>query len=161
VTDDRWRYPRTIGESVLDELGRFGPAGAIGEVVAAWPDAVGAAIAREAWPARIARDGTLHVATSSSVWAYELTQLEETVLERLREALGETAPARLRFAAGRVPETAGEAARERANEPPPPVSEAARRLGEDVASAIEDEELRALVARAAARSLGRPDDRSL
>jgi hypothetical protein len=161
VTDDRWRYPRTIGESVLDELGRFGPAGAIGEVVAAWPDAVGAAIAREAWPARIARDGTLHVATSSSVWAYELTQLEETVLERLREALGETTPARLRFAAGRVPETAGEAAPERANEAPPPVPEEARRLGEDVASAIEDEELRALVARAAARSLGRPDDRSL
>jgi hypothetical protein len=161
VTDDRWRYPRTIGESVLDELGRFGPAGAIGEVVAAWPDAVGAAIAREAWPARIARDRTLHVATSSSVWAYELTQLEETVLERLREALGETAPARLRFAAGRVPETAGEAAPERANEAPPPVPEEARRLGEDVASAIEDEELRALVARAAARSLSRPDDRSL
>jgi hypothetical protein len=60
-----------------------------------------------------------------------------------------------------VPETAGEAARERASEPPPPVPEEARRLGEDVASAIEDEELRALVARAAARSLSRPDDRSL
>jgi len=158
---DRWRYPRTIGESVLDELGRFGPAGAIGEVVAAWPAAVGEAIAREAWPARIAGDGTLHVATSSSVWAYELTQLEATVLDRLREALGDTAPTRLRFAAGRVPGAAGEVPEEGRNEPPPPVSDEARRVGEDVASAIEDEELRALVARAAARSLDRPDDRSL
>ena len=32
-----------------------------------------AAIAANAWPARIARDGTLHVATSSSAWAFELT----------------------------------------------------------------------------------------
>jgi hypothetical protein len=46
-------------------------------------------------------------------------------------------------------------------EPPPPPSEEARRVAEDVASAIEDEELRALVARAAARSLSRPDDRPL
>jgi hypothetical protein len=157
---ERWHL-RTIGESVLGELGRFGPAGAIGEVVAAWPDAVGEAIAREAWPARIARDGTLLVATSSSVWAHELTQLEETVIGRLREALGETAPARLRFAAGRVPGPAGERSEETLHEPPPPPSKEAERVGREVASAIEDEELRALVARAAARSLSRPDDRSL
>jgi hypothetical protein len=158
---DRWRYPRTIGESVLEELGRFGPAGSIGEVVAAWPAAVGEGIAREAWPARIAGDGTLHVATSSSVWAHELTQLEATVLERLRDALGEAAPSRLRFAVGRVPGPAAEAAGEVSDEPPPPPSEEACRVAEDVASAIEDEELRALVARAAARSLSRPDDRPL
>jgi hypothetical protein len=157
---ERW-YLRTIGESVLGELGRFGPAGAIGDVVAAWPEAVGEAIAQDAWPARIGRDGTLHVATSSSVWAHELTHLEETILERLREAVGESAPTRLRFAAGRVPGPAGEAPAEVAHEPLPPPSEEAKRVGEDVASAIEDEELRALVARAAARSLSRPDDRSL
>ena len=157
---ERWHL-RTLGESVLGELGRFGPAGAIGDVVAAWPEAVGEAIAREAWPARIGRDGTLHVATSSSVWAHELTHLEETILERLKEALGETAPTRLRFAVGRVPEPAGEVPDEAVHEPPPPPSEEAKRVGEEVASAIEDEELRALVARAAARSLSRPDDRSL
>jgi hypothetical protein len=157
---ERW-HPRTIGESVFGELGRFGPAGAMGDVVAAWPDAVGEGIAREAWPARIGRDGTLHVATSSSVWAHELMHLEEPVLERLREALGDLAPSRLRFAAGRVPGPAGEPPTEAAHEPPPPPSEDAKRVGEEVASAIEDEELRALVARAAARSLSRPDDRSL
>ena len=64
-----------IGEEVRRELGRFGPGGAMAEIVAAWPVAVAAAIAANAWPARIARDGTLHVATSSSAWAFELTHL--------------------------------------------------------------------------------------
>jgi len=100
---ERWAL-RTVGESVLGELARFGPQGAMGDVVAAWPDAVGAGIAAEAWPARIARDGTLTIATSSSVWAFELTQLEATVRERLAAALGDGAPKRLRFVPGRLPE---------------------------------------------------------
>ena len=33
------------------------------DLVARWPEAVGRGIARNAWPARIARDGTLHVNT--------------------------------------------------------------------------------------------------
>ena len=61
-----------IGDDVRRELGQLGPGGAIADVVAAWPEAVGDSIARNAWPARIARDGTLHVATSSSAWAFEL-----------------------------------------------------------------------------------------
>ena len=72
------------------ELARFGPAEGMTEIVRAWPGAVGDQIARNAWPARLARDGTLHVATSSSAWAFELAQLEPKLLERLREALGET-----------------------------------------------------------------------
>ena len=44
------------------------------ELVERWPDAVGEAIARNAWPARIARDGTVHVNTADSVWAFELGQ---------------------------------------------------------------------------------------
>ena len=63
-----------LGDEVRQELGRFGPQGDIGRVVEAWPAAVGATIARNAWPARIARDGTLHVATRDSVWAFELGQ---------------------------------------------------------------------------------------
>ena len=93
-----------LGEELRRELGRLGPAGAIGEVVGAWPGAVGPAIAANAWPARIARDGTLHVATSSSAWAFELTHLSATVRERLSERLGPAAPAALRFAPGRLPE---------------------------------------------------------
>ena len=55
-----------IGAAVRKELGRFGTAGAMTDVVAAWPGAVGETIAANAWPARLARDGTLHVAASSS-----------------------------------------------------------------------------------------------
>jgi hypothetical protein len=162
VSYDRWVL-RTIGESVLGELERFGPAGAMREIVAVWPDAVGAGIAEQAWPARVARDGTLTVAASSSVWAFELTQLEATIRERLASALGEAAPKRLRFVPGRLPERGAEAA-ERAPAPAPtPVGEEALRRGEELARPIEDEELRALAARAAAVSLARaetrPDDR--
>ena len=164
MSRDRWIL-RTVGESVLGELGRFGPGGAMGDVVAAWPAAVGAGIAEQAWPARIARDGTLTVATSSSVWAFELTQLEETIRTRLVEALGEAAPKRLRFAPGRLPEQGAETPEAAPRGTAPVVGEAARRRGEELARPIEDEELRGLVARAAAVSLARaeirPDDRPL
>ena len=39
------------------------------ELVEAWPAAVGEAIARNAWPARIAKDGTVHVNTAESFFA--------------------------------------------------------------------------------------------
>ena len=61
-----------LGPDVRRELSRFGPQAGIGEAVAAWPTAVGESIARNAWPARFARDGTLHVATKDAVWAFEL-----------------------------------------------------------------------------------------
>ena len=53
------------------------------ELVERWPGAVGSQIARFAWPARIARDGTIHVATSDSVWAFELGQRAEEIGGRL------------------------------------------------------------------------------
>ena len=74
------------------------------ELVAAWPDAVGETVAANAWPARLARDGTLHVHAASSTWAFELQQLETEIAGRLREAVPEATPARLRFAAGPLPE---------------------------------------------------------
>ena len=33
------------------------------------------AIARNAWPLRIGRDGTLHVAAASATWAFELDRM--------------------------------------------------------------------------------------
>jgi hypothetical protein len=126
------------------------------ELVEVWPRAVGDAISRNAWPARLGSGGVLHVAVSSSAWAFELTQLEGELLGRLRDALGETAPARLKFAPGPLPEPAVE------HEPqeqsavavpsPAAVSEAAR-----IARPIEDEKLRKLVARAAAASLAKAE----
>ena len=150
----RW-HPQTIGEGIAEELARFGPAGAIAEVVRAWPVAVGAPIAENAWPARIGRDGTLIVFTSSSVWAFELTQLESEIRARLGEHLGGATPGRLRFAPGRLPEQGRAEVVPSVENVPPPVGEEARRAGAAIAAQIEDEELRKLVARAAAASLAR------
>jgi predicted nucleic acid-binding Zn ribbon protein len=123
------------------------------ELVAAWPAAVGEAIARNAWPARLARDGTLHIATESAAWAFELAQLETELVERLRAAAGDAAPKRLRFAAGKLPE-------------PAPAPEAVERSGIEpsagdraeaslLAARIADEELRNAVAEAAAHGLAK------
>src|SRR5919197_6490889 len=89
---------------IAREVARFGPVSALSPLVQAWPDAVGPDIARNAWPARVARDGTLHVHTSSSAWACELGQLEQTLLERLHAAVGDAGPRKLRFVVGNLPE---------------------------------------------------------
>jgi hypothetical protein len=141
-----------IGGELGNELRRLGPPAAASAVARAWPAAVGAAIAQNSWPARIARDGTLHVATRSAAWAFELTQLETTVRTRLREALGPDAPKRIRFAPGPIPEAPAEEPAERGREAPSPVADDRERASE-IAAAISDEELRELVARAAAASL--------
>ena len=134
-------------------MSRFGAPAEIGRVADAWPAAVGEQVARIAWPARIARDGTLHVNTSSSAWAFELTQLEATI----REKLGEHAPPKLRFAPGPLPEglTTAEAASPAAL-PEPSHDERVRAA--KLADAIGDEKLRNLVARAAAASLASSRD---
>lgn len=153
--------PERIERDVRRELERFGTSGAIADVVAAWPDAVGESISRNAWPARIARDGTLHVSTSSSAWAFELGLLEARLLDRLVAAVGERAPKKLRFAPGHLPEPAApeEATAVRR---PPRVTEQHLQAGDELAATISDENLRKLVAKAAATSLARPpDDRSV
>jgi hypothetical protein len=156
--------PERIGGEVQRELRRFGPESALADVVAAWPEAVGAAIAANAWPARIARDGTLHVAAGSSAWAFELTQLADTILARLQEHVSEGCPVALRFAAGPLPEpgAGSEPSSSRTvTEPDRAAVEEARRI----AGEIDHEGLREAVARAAAASLaarkGPGDDRSL
>ena len=146
-----------IGDDVRRELSRFGPAAGMAEVLSAWPAAVGEGIARNAWPARIGRDGTLHVAVTSSAWAFELGAHAPEILGRLRDALGEDAPPALRFTPGRVPETAPEdAAQAPAAVPTPTAGELA--AAAEAAEAIEDPELRELVRRAAAASLATTRD---
>jgi Dna[CI] antecedent, DciA len=138
----------SLGESVKHELARFGPAGGMAPLIEAWPAAVGREIARNAWPARLARDGTLHVHTKDSVWAFEL----KSRAEEIRGRLGELAPPRLGFAPGPLPEPA-----ERGGDR---LSRAAcRPSADDVVKAdslvrvIRDDELRKVVAKAAALSL--------
>jgi predicted nucleic acid-binding Zn ribbon protein len=126
------------------------------EIVRTWPEAVGEQIARNAWPARLTRDRTLHVATSSSAWAFELAQLEPKLLDRLREPLGETAPAALRFAPGKLPERSSEEIESRPRRGRETTPEE-RELAAALAAGIEDENLRKIVAKAALASLSRPD----
>ena len=150
-----------IGDEVERELGRFGPAGGMRRVVAAWPEAVGGAIARNAWPARRGRDGTLHVSVSSSAWAFELSQLAGEIGARLAHALGEAEPVRLRFAPGPLPERGGESV-ERVRRDSPHPSAGERAEAGRIAATVTDPALRDLVERAVAASLaGRSADRRL
>ena len=95
-----------IGKSVERVLAQSGggTALALTEITAVWPEAVGEAVAREAWPLRVARDGTLHVATTSSTWAFELDRLSPEIQKQLHALLGPATPEKLRFRVGPVPE---------------------------------------------------------
>jgi predicted nucleic acid-binding Zn ribbon protein len=146
--------PDRIGGEVRRELARFGPAEGMTDIVRAWPDAVGDQIARNAWPARLAKDGTLHVATASSTWAFELSQLEPKLLEHLRAALADAAPPRLRFAPGKLPEPSAEELKTHGRAVREPTGEE-RELASALAAGIEDESLRKIVAKAALASLSR------
>src|SRR5439155_1516441 len=83
-----------VGDEVARELARFGVPAGLAPLVEAWPAAVGPEIARNAWPARISRDGTLHVHARSSAWAFGLGQLEGLEPVRLRPGMyiGSTGP---------------------------------------------------------------------
>jgi hypothetical protein len=143
-----------IGRNVRSELGRFGPAGGMAEIVAAWVTVVGDSIAANSWPARLARDGTLHVSVSSSPWAFELAQLEPEIAARLAHALGEDRPRRLRFAPGPLPESgAGNVRKEGRISPRPSADDQA--AAAKIAAPVRDSELRELISRAAAASLAR------
>ena len=113
------------------------------ELLERWPATVGEAIARNAWPARIAKDGTVHVNTADSIWAFELGQRAADIAERL-------AVPRLRFAPGPLPEADVEPP-EPALEPTPEDEERARAL----ATRISDETLRESVQKAVRLSLAR------
>jgi hypothetical protein len=144
-----------LDRQIRRELGRFGSMdGDMAAIVRVWTAAVGETVARNACPARLARDGTLHVNTASATWAFELGSLAATILEQLRNELGEAAPPALRFAPGPIPDPVADAPEDRAPRPPEigPEDRAEAALA---AATIEDEELRELVARAAAASLAR------
>lgn len=145
--------PGPLGDEIRRELARVGPAApGMAAIVEAWPAAVGGPIAENAWPARLARDGTLHVSASSSTWAFELSQLAEEILARLRNHLGDANPAEVRFSLGPLPER-GRASVTSPARTVPKVSREAQEEGDRIAAEIANPELRALVARAAAASL--------
>lgn len=152
-----------IGRSVEQELARGGSrdAPSLGAVTAAWVEAVGESVSRNAWPMRIGRDGTLHVATASATWAFELDRLGPEIVEKLATRLGDEAPKKLRFAVGPLPEPAVPEEDPSASRPSPEVNQEAAAAAADAASGIDDPELRELALRAARASLSRrPSDRS-
>ena len=123
---------------------RHGPQAGMAELVDRWTAAVGESIARNAWPSRIARDGTVHASTSDSVWAFELGQ-------RAGEIAASLGVPKVRFAPGPLPEPPAE----------PPVSTPLEVTPEDaeraraIASSISDEKLRESVQKAVSFSLAR------
>jgi hypothetical protein len=130
---------------VRAELSRFGPQAGLGDLLDRWPEAVGDAIARNAWPARIARDGTVHVSTADSVWAFELAHRAPEIAKRLGVE-------KVRFAPGPLPSPAEVAA---LPEPIRPTREH-KRAAAEIAAGIDDENLRESVQKAVSFSLARP-----
>jgi hypothetical protein len=141
-----------VGDEIRSELRRIGVDSGAGDVVSAWPAAVGEEIARNAWPARTQADGTLVVHVRDSIWGFELTQRSAEIAERLPGA------PRLKFVPGPLPDAAPEPAPEPRVEATP---EQAREAAE-LAAGIEDPELRDYVAKAIKAALARaPGDRSV
>jgi hypothetical protein len=141
-----------IGDDIRRELARFGPSAGMTEIVAAWPEAVGEAIAQNAWPARIGRDGTLHVHAADAIWAFELGQRAQEIAERVGVE-------RIRFAPGPLPTFSEEPATRRPAAPQPRSEHLEQAAS--LTAGIEDPELREAVARAVAASLARePSDRA-
>ena len=155
-----WREPERLGVELRRELRRHGPNAAMGDVLAAWEGAVGPEIARNAQPARFQRDGTLIVHCKDAIWGFELGHRASEIAERLP---GKPA---LKFVPGPLPEPGpelgpglggplgGAPAGDTAAGPPAATVEERAKAAE-WAAAIEDEELRRLVTRAAAASLAR------
>jgi hypothetical protein len=147
-----WREPERIGGAVRRQLARFGAPTRIGGVVEAWPDAVGDLVARNAWPARVQRDGTLVVHTKDAVWAFELGHRATEIAGRLDQDLKA-----VRFVPGPIPEAT---LKEPEADVPSPVraTPEQREQAAALAEGIADEELRERVAKAAAASLARAAD---
>ena len=120
----------------------------MGAVLEAWEEAVGPEIARNAWPARFQRDGTLIVHTRDAIWGFELGQRAGEIRNRL------PAKPALKFVPGPLPELGNEPTQATQRGSPPVTLEQQERAAEWAAN-IEDEDLRNLVAKAAALSLAR------
>jgi hypothetical protein len=141
-----------LAGDIRAELHRVGADSGAGDVVTAWPSAVGEEIARNAWPARTQPDGTLVVHVRDSIWGFELTQQAAEISARLPGG------PKLRFTPGPLPDTSPE---------PPPrrpleASPEDEREAAVMVAGIEDQNLRESVAKAIKAALARaPHDRSI
>jgi hypothetical protein len=134
-----------VGDQIRVELTRVGADSSAGDAVTAWPSAVGADVARHAWPARTQADGTLVVHVRDAIWGFELTQRASEISERL------PGRPRLRFTPGPLPETAAEP------QQPPPLEASPEQTQEAAAmvAGIADPNLREAVAQTIKVALAR------
>lgn len=94
----RRRAPRPAATGLRAALERAAPKTPLASAQAAWAEVVGERIAAVAEPVS-ERDGALVIECSDPVWAQELDLMQDDLLARLRERIGATAPASLRFRA--------------------------------------------------------------
>lgn len=96
------RAPRQASEAFRVARDRAAPRTGLAAVQAAWSTALGERLAAVTTPVS-ERAGTLTVECADGVWAQELDLMQEQLLERLRQELGERAPDALRFRVARGP----------------------------------------------------------
>ena len=92
----RRRAPRPAADAFQAALRQAAPQTPLAAVQAAWAIAVGEQLAAVATPVS-ERAGTLTIECAEAVWVQELDLMQESILQRLREAVGEQAPQALRF----------------------------------------------------------------
>tara|TARA_B100000686_G_scaffold287648_1_gene313239 strand:+ start:824 stop:1294 length:471 start_codon:yes stop_codon:yes gene_type:complete len=152
----RYEVPESLSGSLESELIRLGAKDNVLAVTHSWPEAVGPEIARNAWPARIRRDGTLVINTRTSVWAFELNQMAEEIRVRLKPE-----PSQIKFVVGVVPEPVGkkeDLEKKPLKSPTPESAKSAKSLASEVTS----DSVRKALEKAASLSLSNPhDDRTI
>jgi predicted nucleic acid-binding Zn ribbon protein len=92
----RRRAPRPAANAFQAALQQVAPKTPLAAAQTAWESAVGKQLAAVATPVS-ERDGTLTIECADAVWAQELDLMQETLLQRLRDEVGERAPQALRF----------------------------------------------------------------
>jgi len=92
----RRRAPRPASTALRAALDRAAPKTPLAALQGAWAEVVGEQIAAVTSPVS-ERNGEVTVSCSDSVWAQELDLMQEQLLGRLRDRLGERTPTSLRF----------------------------------------------------------------
>jgi predicted nucleic acid-binding Zn ribbon protein len=150
----RTRGPQTASAAIAAALEVYGITDEVraGRVMTEWTELVGPRIAQRTRPDGVT-DRVLWVEVASSAWLHELNLLRPQLLAGLRERLGEPSlfdDLRLRLAGRRPREPVALRARKPAppaRPTPPPATGASRERIVREASAVDDAELRELIAR--------------